>query len=432
VSSRYLCARASLRISFDGGGTDVLPFPETESGRALCAHRPLRPRIAKASERSASENRNRSASEGTTELAIAQEACFDGQLELVRLSQLRGTMATVEPAPARPMPSSDAQSASHGLAVGTPANDAAARTYDYEVVLVTYHSRPLVEVLLGTLPTELPIVIVDNAHGVDGLPEVAAQRPATRYLDGPGKGFSAGVNRAMLTSSYDTLILVNPDSSPSLNQLDSLAGELQGDPELVAVSALTASPDGRIELGVGGWEPSVRRALVHAVGAHKLFPTAGLWARPVPGRPIELDWLCGTCMAVCKQLVGNLGGFDERYFVYSEDVQLGRSIREAGLRQKVRTDLVVPHLGAGSTEEPRTRMLQVRGASMAQYIRRHNSIGTINGIRLALTAGYVGRFVARHMLGRHAQAQEHMAYIRGLWCGPPNDLTLASRNRAST
>lgn len=43
------------------------------------------------------------------------------------------------------------------------------RNYDYELVLVAYHSRPLVEALLATLPAELPVVIIDNCHGADGL-----------------------------------------------------------------------------------------------------------------------------------------------------------------------------------------------------------------------------------------------------------------------
>ncbi len=292
------------------------------------------------------------------------------------------------------------------------------RTYDYELVLVTYYSCRLVQALLASLPAKLPVVIVDNSHGADGLAQVAPARPATRYLDGPGTGFAAGANLGVRSSSYATVVFVNPDSSPSLAQLDSLVAELDRDPQLAAVSATTVRPDGRVEIGVGGWEPSVRRALVHAVGAHKLFPTAGLWAQPVPGLPIDLDWLSGACMAVPRQILCDLGGFDESYFVYSEDVTFGRRVREAGLRQLLRTDLLVPHLGAGSGHA-KTQMLQIRGASMMQYVRRHNGISPAHGIRLALTTGSVGRYLLCRLLGRRTQALEHAAYVRGLWVGPP-------------
>lgn len=303
--------------------------------------------------------------------------------------------------------------------VGTDTIAAPQRTYDYELVLVAYHSRPLVEALLTTLPAELPVVVIDNCHGADGLGESTRARLATRYLDGPGTGYAAGVNVGVRSSTYDTVVLVNPDSSPSLAELDSLVAELDRDPRLGVVCAATVLPDGRVEFGVGGWEPSIRRALVHAVGAHKLFPTAGLWARPVPGRPMDLDWLGGACMAVPRQLFCDLGGFDESFFVYSEDVDFGRRVRAAGLRQLIRTDLLVPHLGAGSGDD-KGWMLQVRGASMMQYVRKYNGATAVHGIRLALTAGYVGRYGLCRLLGRRAQAQEHAAYMRGLWVGPPD------------
>lgn len=295
----------------------------------------------------------------------------------------------------------------------------AEQAVDLEVVLVAYRSAALVSALLDSFPADLPVAVVDNGRGVDGLEQVCAGRPATRYLDGPGTGFAAGANRGARTSTHDVLLFVNPDSSPTAEQLASLAADVVGDPGLGAVSATTVLPDGTVEIGVGGWEPSVGRALVHAVGAHKLFPTAGLWARPVPGRPIQVDWLSGACMAVRRKTFDTLGGFDEQYFVYNEDVAFGRSVREAGMRCAVRTDLLVPHLGGGSGEG-KARMLQLRGASLVRYVRQHGSVATTLGIRVALTAGYGPRYLLCRATGRTGQATEHAAYVKGLWVGAPD------------
>lgn len=289
----------------------------------------------------------------------------------------------------------------------------------YEVVLVAYRSAALVRALLDRLPADLPVAIVDNAHGIDGLGDVAGSRPATRYLDGPGAGFASGANAGALSSEYDIVIFVNPDSSPSVEQLDALAADIAANDTLGAVSATTVLPSGQVEIGVGGWEPSVRRAVVHAIGAHKLFPTAGLWARPVPGRPIEVDWLSGACMAVRRRTFAGLGGFDEQFFVYNEDVAFGRQVREAGLQQRIRTDLVVTHLGGGSGEG-RPRMLQLRGASFVRYVRMHNGWATVLGIRLALSLGYGFRYLMCRARGRVVQADDHAAYVRGLWLGAPD------------
>jgi GT2 family glycosyltransferase len=291
------------------------------------------------------------------------------------------------------------------------------RHWDYEVVLVTYHSRPLVEALLARLPADIPVVIVDNSQGADGMAELTRDLAAVRYLSGPGRGFAVGANLGAFSSAYERVVFVNPDSMPSVGQIDSLVADLDRDPLLAAVGAMTLQPDGRAELS-GGWEPSPARALVHALGVHKIFRTAGLWARPVPGRALRLDWMAGSCMAVPLRMFRELGGFNESYFVYGDDVEFGRAIREAGLHQRIRTDLCVPHLGAGSGES-KERMLQFRGASMVRYLRRHNSAMRANAIRMLLTAGMVARYPMCRLRGRHAQAQEHAAYLRGLWAGAP-------------
>ena len=289
----------------------------------------------------------------------------------------------------------------------------------YEVILVTYKSRSLVESLLSSLPADLPVAIIDNASGADRMHEVLVGRTNTRYLDGRNAGFAGGANLGARTSDFDTVVFVNPDSSPSVEQLDSLVADLAADTRLAAVSAMTVLPNGQVEIGVGGWEPSVRRAFVHAFGAHKLFRTAGLWARPIPGPPIELDWISGACLAVPRATFLSLGGFDESYFIYNEDVAYGRRVRDAGLKQRVRTDLLVPHLGGGSGAG-KERMLQLRGASLISYVRDHNSGSVTHGLRLLMTAGTLCRCVLFRLTGRAGQAQENVAYLRGMWVGPPD------------
>ena len=300
----------------------------------------------------------------------------------------------------------------------TVRHDRSGQAFEYEVILVTYRSRELLEQLLPTLPPNLPIAIVDNGRGIDGIDELVHDRSCTRYLKGPGRGFGSGANLGVRTSHHDVVILLNPDCSPSVQQLDRLARELQADPKLALIGLTTALPDGTIELGVGGWEPTLRRTLVHVAGLHKLFPQAGLWARPTVGLPIDLDWLGAACMAAPRRTFLELGGFDESYYVYAEDVEFGRTIRTAGLRQRLLTDEVATHLGGGSGQ-PRPELLTMRGAMTMQYLTRHNHNAAAQGMRLALTAGYLARHLLCQVQRRRVTAQEHRAYLRGLWFGAP-------------
>jgi GT2 family glycosyltransferase len=286
-------------------------------------------------------------------------------------------------------------------------------------VIVSYHSRGQLEQMFATLPLDLPVVIIDNASGADRIDELVADRPNGRYLDsGGGKGFAKAANMAIRSSSYEFVVLGNPDSRPTVDVMNKLVDDLREDERLVTSAATMKGHDNRPEIGNGGWEPTPRRVLVHVLGLHKIAPSSGLFARPTPGRPMNPEWLTGACMAVRREVFLSLGAFDETFFVYSEDMALGRAIREAGLGQRLRTDLLVPH-GAGGSGAPKKWMLQMRGASMMRYLRKHNTPGQVATMRSLLVIGYAGRALLARARGREATAAEHSAYIKGLLVGPP-------------
>lgn len=290
----------------------------------------------------------------------------------------------------------------------------------YEVVLVTYHSRPQVEGLLVELGPDVPIVLVDNASGADGVQELFDGRPASRCLDGGDVGFARAANRGARTSTAEYLVFVNPDARPTTAILQALVDDLAADPGLGSVAAATVTPEERIELGVGGWEPTPARCLAYATGWHLVRPQSGVYARPAVGEDVELGWITGACLAVRRETFLRLGGFDERYFVYNEDMAFGRAVREAGLSQRLRTDLLVPHAtssssGTTDTAKGLPKMAQQKGASMASYLVDHNGPIAATAMRALLVAGFLPRLgiaVAR----RDAKARRHhLAYIKGQW-----------------
>ncbi len=288
-----------------------------------------------------------------------------------------------------------------------------ARVPAYELIVVSYQSKSQVEGLLAGLPDGIPLALVDNASGADGLIDLARARPNTRYLDGGGRGFAAAANRGARDSAHEYVVFVNPDCRPRAADLDELVAELAADPTLASSAATLVGPDGRVQLGTGGWEPTLRRAAVHAAGLHKIRPQAGLFARPTPNRPIRVDWTTGACMAVRRSTFVVLGGFDERFFVYSEDVAFGRAVRESRWRQSLRTDVLVPHGEAGSGA-PSAEMLRLRGSSMARYVAQHNRTRTSNLVRGALTVGYLARVARSLLAGDEDKAREHLSYVQGV------------------
>lgn len=290
----------------------------------------------------------------------------------------------------------------------------------YEVVLVTYHSHAQVAGLLDALGPTVPVAVVDNASGADRIPELVAGRARTRCLDGENVGFARAANLGARSSTADYLVFVNPDTRPTSAVLESLVADLAADPSLGSVAAATTDAHGHIELGVGGWEPTPRRALVYALGLHRRWPRAGVVARPQVGEQIELGWITGACLAVRRETFLQLGGFDERYFVYNEDMAFGRAVREAGLRQRLRTDLLVRHATSSSGPRestgrgaPLPKMPQQKGASMASYLVDHNGPVAATFMRAVLMAGFLPRLGIAALRRDREARRHHLAYLKG-------------------
>lgn len=281
---------------------------------------------------------------------------------------------------------------------------------------MAYRSRPHVAQLLEQLHPEQPVAVIDNSANSDGLRDLTLSRSNTRYLTGEGKGFSRAANLGVRTSTYDHVVFCNPDTRPTSAVLDALVETLVADPTCGACAALPVDAQGRGQLGAAGFEPTLRRTAAHAFGLYRLFPHSGFVARPVPHRPLEAEWMTGACLAVRRSTFLEIGGFDERYFVYSEDVTLGRALRSRGLRQVLRTDLLVPH-AAGGSGAPSIEMNRLKGASMAAYLKRYNPPSRAYAMRVLLAVGYVMRALERVVHNDRDTARVHLAYIAGITTG---------------
>jgi N-acetylglucosaminyl-diphospho-decaprenol L-rhamnosyltransferase len=293
---------------------------------------------------------------------------------------------------------------------------------EYEIILVSFNSASHVKELLGLMRPDQPIAVVDNAKGADELPSLLADREGARYVAGEGRGFAHAANLGVNTSSFDVVVFVNPDSRPPQSALDEIVTELVAYDAIGAVAVATRDAEGMPEMGVGGWEPSISRAFVHAVGLHKYLPRRGIWAKPQLGEPISLEWMSAAVMAIRRDVFLRLGGWDETFFVYNEDMALGHALRDSGLVQIMRTDLDVPHATGGSGAGS-TFMMRVKGASLKQYLWKYHAGSSRYAIWLLLVAGSFARAAAALARGNRPRAVEFLVYTGGLLRGKSPDRT---------
>ena len=194
------------------------------------------------------------------------------------------------------------------------------------VVLVSHDSAAELPATLGAVLEQLgpqdELVVVDNASSDASAAVARSAAPAARVLEtGVNGGFAAGCHAGASATSAPLLLFLNPDAVVAAGCLDALRACASAEPGWGAWQALVTMDGGR-EVNTAG-------NLVHVLG----FGWAGDLGRPVssvPDRRRVVGFASGAALVVRREAWEGLGGFDERYFMYGEDLDLSLRLRLAG------------------------------------------------------------------------------------------------------
>lgn len=246
------------------------------------------------------------------------------------------------------------------------------------VVTVTYNSNAVIEDFLRSVRADggedVEIVIADNGTlDIARLREIAA-RWSAKLLELPENvGYGAGMNAAVaaLEGGQEHILISNPDVRLAPGALAELSRLLDTDPSAAAVGPMILNEDGTVY-------PSARRlpSLRTGIGHSLLQP---IWSDNPWTRAYHADgtvavrtsgWLSGACQLVRRTVFDRLGGFDDGYFMYFEDVDLGHRIGQAGWSNVYDPKAVVTHIGAHSTADISDRMLRIHHESAYRYLAK--------------------------------------------------------------
>ncbi|TFV58739.1 glycosyltransferase family 2 protein [Mycobacterium sp. PS03-16] len=233
------------------------------------------------------------------------------------------------------------------------------------VVTVTYSPGPHLDRFLASLShaTDRPVSVVMADNGsTDGTPEEAvARHPNTTLLrTGGNLGYGTAVNRAVASLDADAgdpefLIVANPDVQWGPRSIDIMLEAAARWPRAGAIGPLIRDPDGSVYPSARHL-PSLVRGGMHAVVGpfwrNNPWTAAYRQDREEPSeRPV--GWLSGSCLLLRRAAFSQIGGFDERYFMYMEDVDLGDRLGRAGwLNVYVPAAEVLHHKGHSTGRDP--------------------------------------------------------------------------------
>ena len=264
-------------------------------------------------------------------------------------------------------------------------------------ITVSYGSADVLPTLLdsiaGASTTPILTIVADNKpDSDDGVHELVIARGA-RYLPlSRNVGYGGAVNAAAATlpPSINWLLVVNPDVVLSAGSIDTLAETGQEDTAIATVGPATLTSDGAVYPSARA-VPSLRTGVGHALFANLWLdnPWTRAYRDDTTASPVRRDagWVSGSCLLIRRSAFDRVGGFDDGYFMYFEDVDLGYRLGKLGFRNVYEPAAVVTHTGAHATTSESGRMISAHHDSARRFLTRKYSGALLWPVRVSLTIG---------------------------------------------
>ncbi len=265
------------------------------------------------------------------------------------------------------------------------------------VILVNYKSSKPASLALHSLLSHnrryvKEIVVVDNSAGCDNLDFVDSisrkfKIPAKLIKNAWNMGFAAGINRGAKNSTGDFLLFLNPDTVTRSDILAQLTDELEKDKQYAAISPLLTLPDGKNEVPARRM-PDVFSILggskspITVVFPDNKFTRHFMYAgRDFIEKIAEVEALYGTFLLVKREAFMAVKGFDERFFLFEEDLDLSKRLRDRGYGLLVDLRASVLHNKGLTRKHVRLMSGFAKTKSVLYFMKKH---AIVNGFTYGL------------------------------------------------
>jgi N-acetylglucosaminyl-diphospho-decaprenol L-rhamnosyltransferase len=292
-------------------------------------------------------------------------------------------------------------------------------------IVVTHNAAAWIERSLESLAgTGAEVIVVDNAS-TDGTPGLVSEKfPDARVIEQENKGFGAGNNTGMRAASGRYYLLLNPDAWLTEGALDKLVAFADEHPDAAVVGPRLLNPDGSLQRSVRGY-PSPWRIATEYFFLRKLGPRThalnAFFGEQFDHESVrEAEYLFGACLLVRREAVDEVGGFDEDFFLMSEEVDWCYRFREAGWKVLFYPGAEVFHV-VGASLNPRQFHAIVRGH--LQFLRKHRGEREAERARRVMLWG----LRARGLVFRGERGRAYRESAR--WLGSGNTAALLESTR---
>ena len=257
--------------------------------------------------------------------------------------------------------------------------------------------------------------MVDNASRDGSAATVRERFPSVRLIANPENvGFARACNQGARACAAPYLLFLNPDATLAPGSLSTLAAILEARPRVGVVGPRTRSANGDIQVSTGpdlSLVSEVRqRRLVRGVARRD--PAVLVEAEGLHAVEREADWVSGACLMIRRQAFDAVAGFDERFFLYEEDADLCRRVRQAGWQVLFSPTAEARHaLGRSMARTPERARLEYQRSHLLYY-RKHCGPAQRAALQLWLAARAALGLVVGALSLNGARTREALALLR--------------------
>jgi N-acetylglucosaminyl-diphospho-decaprenol L-rhamnosyltransferase len=248
------------------------------------------------------------------------------------------------------------------------------------IVIVSYNARAHLDACLASLAANAPrtpheILVVDNASTDGSAAAVRDGWPGVRLLAlEQNRGFAAGNNAGIRSSSGQLVLLLNSDTVVPSGAIDTLIERLHAHPPAAVAGPRLVDTAGAPELSFGPMISPInelRQKTIVGLHARGVAPVSG-WVERATRREQYVDWVSGAALLVRRQEAEAVGLLDERFFLYTEDVDFCAAIRARGRRILFTPAAEITHVrGRSRASAPAAANAAYRRSQLAFYEKHH-------------------------------------------------------------
>ncbi len=249
--------------------------------------------------------------------------------------------------------------------------------------------RSIESIIVNPPGIEYEIVVVDNASTDESVAMLRSSKLAQEFIDrrhlriienAENRGFGSANNQAFALSDSRLILLLNPDTEVTRGSIDCLIATVESNARTAAAGPRLLNVDGSLQISVWRNPPEAWEIVLSQLKLYQLLPRrirgdlllGGHWDH---SHRRLAPMLSGAAMLIRREVIEEVGGFDERFHVYGEDNEWCLRVRRAGWHLVFEPRAVIVHHGARSSSQRWTDLEKLRVQLEASYLFQKHSLG---------------------------------------------------------